>query len=928
MSKGRFAKHRRHARPIALLVALAGAAALVATSPSATSDFVADRVLGQVDFVHNGFNITNRQGLSRPFGVAIDRTTVPNRLYISDTANSRVLAYSSVAALTTGTLPDIVIGQANFVDQGCNRFAAAPAADTLCGPAGMVVDTAANLFVSDGGNSRVLVYFQPFNKGIAAGIAADLVVGQGASATSFSTAACATSATALCGPLDVALDSSHQLYVADRGNNRVIQFPDPIAGIHVVTGQTVFGQDATGTNFAAKACGDGMGGDPAVSAIGMCQPFSLTIDSNDDLYVVDRGNNRVLEYTDPFAAMTPDVTADTVFGQGAAGTSLATRTSGRSSTAFNQPFGVEFIAPSHLLVAENGGTRVLNFEEASLPPTNFTASIVWGRNNSTDFTGPGCNSGSVPLGATQLCGADALEVDSNGRLYVADNRSNRVMVYDNALAPNITANRVLGQVDFTHVGENIVKANGFLAPISVAIDGSVLPPRLYVVDVSNNRVLGFQLGPLFSNGEPAALVIGQADFVSSSCNRALANPTAATLCQPVGVAVDSAGNLWTADDGNARALEYNQPFSKGMIADIAADKVIGQPGFTTASCTNTATDHSLCGPVDVALDTAGNLYVADSDNRVLEFNAPLSTGQSASLVFGQGAAGNAFTSSTCNLGGESATTLCRPSGIALDPANNLYVADQFNSRVLEYDETSLPPTNATASRVFGQGSISSFNTAVSAGGATGMSFPADMAFDSKGDLFVSDSDNSRILEFDDPLASSGAANRVFGQGASGSDFSAVSCDSSGGPTALSLCFPHGIALDSADDLVVADTANSRVVIYDAPLLPTPTPVPESLKISPKKLNFGTTAVGITGKTKSIKITNLKKNPLPVVIIDAMPTAQFTVNNQCPHDLPPNNQCAVAVTFHPAATGTQSGTVTIIDNANGGHQVVPVVGKGK
>jgi sugar lactone lactonase YvrE len=921
--------HRKYARGLALLLALGGAATLVATSPSATGDFVADRVLGQFDFVHSGTNITTRQGLFNPFGVAIDRTTVPNRLYVADTLNHRVLAYSSVAALATGALPDMVIGQANFVDQGCNRFAATPAADTLCFPAGMAIDTAGNLFVADSGNSRVLVYFKPFDKGVAAGIAADLVVGQGSSATNFSTAACAVSETALCSPRDVALDSNHNLYVADTSNNRIIQFADPISGIHDVTGQTVFGQGATGTDFAARACADGGSGHPAVSASGMCTPFSLTLDSNDDLYVADIRNNRVLEYSDPFASMTPDVTADKVFGQGAAGTSLTTKTSGVSSTAFSQPVGVQFIAPSHLLVADNAGSRVLNFEEASLPPTTFTANIVWGRNNATDFTGFGCNAGSVPLGATQLCGAVAVDVDSDGRLYVSDDRSNRVMVYDNALAPNITANRVLGQVDFTHVGENITKPNGFHGAVSVAIDESTLPAKLYAADSGNDRVLGFQLGSGFSNGELPALVIGQADFVSRGCNRNVPSPTAATLCEPNGVAVDGVGNLWISDTSNSRALEYDKPFDKGMTANIAAYRVIGQPDFTTDFCPG-INDHSLCRPLNLALDSAGDLYVAEGSgvNRVIEFNAPLSTGQSASLVFGQGASGTAFNSSTCNLGGESATTLCRPAGIALDPSDNLYVADQSNNRVLEYDEASPPPTNATASLVFGQGSTSSFNTAVPAGGATGLNFPADVASDSKGNLFVSDEGNNRVVEFDNPRAPNGVADRVFGQGAVGSDFDTVMCDSSGGPTATSLCFPDGIALDSAGDLIVADAGNVRVVIYDVPVLPTPTPVAERLKLSPKKLSLGTVAVGKASKIKHIKLQNAKKNPLPITIISAMSTADFTVSNQCPNQLPPNGKCSIGVTFHPTAPGVEKGTVTIVDNATGGQQIVPVSGKGK
>jgi len=88
------------------------------------------------------------------------------------------------------------------------------------------------------------------------------------------------------------------------------------------------------------------------------------------------------------------------------------------------------------------------------------------------------------------------------------------------------------------------------------------------------------------------------------------------------------------------------------------------------------------------VDGDGNLYVADEGNsRVLEYDSPLTTDTVADRVFGQG---GSFTtgSTTCNL--PSASSLCRPEGVALDGDGNLYVADLFNSRVLEYDSPLTP----------------------------------------------------------------------------------------------------------------------------------------------------------------------------------------------------------------------------------------------
>ena len=84
------------------------------------------------------------------------------------------------------------------------------------------------------------------------------------------------------------------------------------------------------------------------------------------------------------------------------------------------------------------------------------------------------------------------------------------------------------------------------------------------------------------------------------------------------------------------------------------------------------------------MDASGNLYVADEGNsRVLEYNTPLSTDTTADLVFGQG---GSFTSAVINSGGVSASSLYYPTGVAVDAGGNLYVADYGNHRVLEYDK--------------------------------------------------------------------------------------------------------------------------------------------------------------------------------------------------------------------------------------------------
>ena len=176
----------------------------------------------------------------------------------------------------------------------------------------------------------------------------------------------------------------------------------------------------------------------------------------------------------------------------------------------------------------------------------------------------------------------------------------------------------------------------------------------------------------------AAKVLGQGgSFTSAACNLGGA-ASAATLCQPWGLALDASDNLYVADLGNSRVLEYNLP----MATNAVADRVFGQGNdFTTTACAKGGVSaQSLCYPGRVAVDGTGNLYIADTTtNRVLEYDHPLLTDTIADRVFGQ----------LGNFAGyypypPSPDSLYRPAGVALDSANNLYVSDGANNRVLEY----------------------------------------------------------------------------------------------------------------------------------------------------------------------------------------------------------------------------------------------------
>jgi DNA-binding beta-propeller fold protein YncE len=145
-------------------------------APGNPGDTVADAVLGQVNvpatnFSFNTVNFIDGAGLNLQdveFGaVAIDTSVTPNRVYVADTANNRVLGWSNISAFTTHAAANIVIGQPNAYTTGCNNGGIS--ATSLCSPEGVAVDEATgNLYVADTSNHRVLFYLSPFTTDTAA----------------------------------------------------------------------------------------------------------------------------------------------------------------------------------------------------------------------------------------------------------------------------------------------------------------------------------------------------------------------------------------------------------------------------------------------------------------------------------------------------------------------------------------------------------------------------------------------------------------------------------------------------------------------------------------------------------------------------------------------------------------------------------------
>lgn len=818
--------------------------AICAAIAFATGD-TADRLLGQHDFTHQTPNLVDAKGLYLPESVAIDASSSPNRIYVSDHNNNRVLGWKDASSFSNGAPADLVIGQPDFISSGC----VAASASSLCGPGGVAVDPWGNLYVSDSSRSRVLEYTNPFaacNTFPCLGGPASMVFGQ----ASFTGNRCnsdgetcngvlCASAADLCTPSKIAVDSKGNVFVADTGNSRVLEYNTPLTTDTIA--DKVFGQgDFTGTD-----CNLG-GASPTASTL--CVPIGVAVDGAGNLYVADGANNRVLEYN---SALTSNGIANAVFGQGGSFESdvcnfdtaacIPTLTStcpASTNIDLCGPSGVAVDVDNNLYVADGGNDRVLEYN-TPLATKSVTADTVFGQGGS--FTSNVCD---FDIGivndvdastANDLCSPHGVAVDGAGNLYIADFDNNRVLEYNTPLSSGTTATGVLGQLDFTHEMENLTDAQGLYDPEDVAIDTSSSPNHVYVSDFTNNRILGWNNAGAFASGAAADLVIGQPDFLSYLCDGANGMAvSASTLCDPEGIAVDGSGNLYVADSSNNRVLEFATPFTacKNTFPCVGggATVVLGQGPSFASNDENSAglSAGSLASPVAVAADASGNLYVVDSgNNRVLEYNAPVMTGAAAATVFGQGASGNSFASNACNFdtGGfgkpSSAVDLCGPAGIALDTSGNLYLSDSNNHRVLEYNTPLNPGSgepgagDTTADNVFGQGGSFTSNKCNNDGtlgvSAGSLCTPAGLTVDGSGNVYLADAINNRVLEYNTPLTTDTIADHVFGTCGS---FSKSACSGIG---ADSLDYPTGVAVDGSGKLYIADSKNNRVLAYDQPL---------------------------------------------------------------------------------------------------------------
>jgi uncharacterized protein (TIGR03437 family) len=759
-----------------MLSVVAACLAIPANAQLAASAY---RVFGQVNLSQNSVNIPSGVEFATPAAVALDTGSNPVHLYVLDALNNRVLAWND--ANQTNGPADLILGQPNAF----STLNVSLGVKTMLTPLAIAVQPGTgNVFVSDTSNHRVLRFPSPFANPTR--VEPDAVYGQ-SSFTGHAANTGGVSGRTMNAPRGLAFDASGNLWVSDSGNDRVLRFLaaslDPLASANP-SADIVLGQKDLATT--------GNNGGAGVSASGFDSPVGVAVDATGRLWVSDQNNSRVLVFPAP---QTTNQAASLVLGQTRfTSKGVPAQTTG---SVLGAPGGLALDATGNVFITDSAYNRVLVFD----PPAQSgpAAKTALGQPNLTSTV---ANVGTAPkASAAGMSVPTDIKVAADGSVFVVDSGNNRVLVF---AKDSPTPNRVIGQTNFTVNGRNRVGARGMYFPYRAAADYSQSSVALYVSDTGNNRVLGWKSIVNYRSGAPADLVIGQPDLISSWVNydSSVGKPSSRSLNTPRGLVVDSAGNLYVADSGNNRVLLFPKPFSQS--GPVTASTVLGQPDMSSNSASSVLAS-SMNTPSGITLGANGDLFVADTgNNRVLQFSP--GNPSTASRVFGQNDFFSNFKPSIAT-----STVLSRPQGVAVDALGNLYVADTGLSRIVIFANVGTAPVSgAPALVVLGQDSFQSSLTGTS---DKRMKNPSDVAVDSAGVIYVSDSGNNRVMVFPSLTflsPSNSSATGVFGQ--PNLTTSTPNWNSSSGAgTPEALWAPSGLFVDRRDTLFVADSSNNRVL---------------------------------------------------------------------------------------------------------------------
>ncbi len=583
-------------------------------------------------------------------------------------------------------------------------------------------------------------------------------------------------------PFGVVKDSGGNLYFSDEDNHMVRKVAAGTGTISVLAGN--------GTNGYS-----GDGGQAVNAALGT--PMSLALDNAGNLLIADNGNGTIRSVNLTSGIITTYAGSPTATSGGDGGQATA--------AALGYLGGIAFDASHNLYIAETNMATIRQVNSGTGIITTIAGTGMFG------YAGDG-----GPAISAEFRSIYGLAFDAAGNLFIADSGNSvirKISATNGVISSSSIINTVAGSVTPNQYPSGGYAGDGGPAtsaklnePFAVALDGS---GNLIISDTYNSVVRKVTA----SNGV-ISTVVGNA-IACGTLSGDGGSATSASLCFPLGIAVDNTGNLFIADEFdrvrevvmaaappstqaatptfNVAPGNYANPESI-TISDTTPGASIYVTVDGTAPSTGSASGYSL--PINVtgmvtlkAIASApGYLTSAPvSGTYKVSAFAPLIT-----TVAGTG------TSGFYGSGGPALSVLISgPKGVAVDKSNNLYFSDSPNNVIWM-----ISASTGTASIFAGTGSSGHTGDGAAAVNAT-LANPEGLAFDSVGNLYIADNGNNEIRKV---TASTGIISTYAG---GVNNFNGSIGD--GGPaTSAVLSSPTTVGLDSANNLYIADTYNYRV----------------------------------------------------------------------------------------------------------------------
>lgn len=528
----------------------------------------------------------------------------------------------------------------------------------------------------------------------------------------------------------------------------------------------------------------------------------LATDSKGNIYFADAAGSRIRK-------VSPTGVISTVAGNGSkcdhAGVCGDGGLATASTTYLNLPETVALDAHGNLYIADTGDNRIrvvntqtttITIATVSIPPGDIKTvagltSDIGGCSNPQLACGDG-----GPATAAYLTSPYGVALDSAGNIYIGDTKDQKIRLVNatTGIITTFAGNGIGCSNPVSHCGDGKVPTSAELSlPEGVFVDGS---NNVFIADTGDSRIREVSA----STGliETVVNTAGTPGFTGDG--GAAAN---AQLDLPGGIWLDSTGNYFISDSGNARIRVVNNQASAitvggttiqaGNIATIAGGGNGGDGGLATSA--------TLALPWATAEDAAGNLYIVDQgNNRIRKVTNPTSSTATISTVVGTGSAG--YSGDT---GLATAATLNGPSSIAFDSSGNMYIADSNNMVIREVNAITQIISTVAGN---GKSCYPTTSTCGDGGVATSASFafPLNIAFDSSGNLYISDWQGYKVRKVIPSGGSiaNGTISTLAGTGTQGAR------GNNGLATAANLDHPAGLVVDSSSNVYISDQYNGEV----------------------------------------------------------------------------------------------------------------------